>query len=391
MRALVFGWMTILALFASACAGDDGAGAPRPSAGGSVSGDVSASALAAAPYRLDPLPGLAAAGRSYANGLNEAGTVVGAASKMADPTSSLHATRWSPGAAPRDLGLLAGGATSAGAGINALGQVTGGAAVSTVASHAFLYRGDPGPMIDIGWLALGGLTPAFQSIAGTGINDAGQVSGTSPLQLGAPSYSAFTRAFVWQSGHMTDLGSLGDTNSSGLAINARGWVTGSTSTPTAAMHAFLWTGTTMTDLDVCPGATTSEGAALTAAGDVAGMCFFPQANGYPSGHRAFRHAFYRAVSGTMIDLGTLGGLKSQAFGVATGGVVVGKSDVPTTVTDARTRAFVWTAAAGMRDLNMLVTAPGWLLTEAHAVNGRGQIAGNGLLDGAPRAFLLTPQ
>jgi len=44
------------------------------------------------------------------------------------------------------------------------------------------------------------------------------------------------------------------------------------------------------------------------------------------------------------------------------------------------------------DLNTLLPPhSGWVLTEARAVNDHGQIAGQGLLDGKPCAFLLTPR
>ena len=45
----------------------------------------------------------------------------------------------------------------------------------------------------------------------------------------------------------------------------------------------------------------------------------------------------------------------------------------------------------MVDLNALLPAgSGWVLSEARAINAKGQIAGNGTLHGRPHAFLLTP-
>ena len=183
--------------------------------------------------------------------------------------SVLHAIRWAPGSTPVDLGALSAGSASGATGINKALNVVGSANVTSVSSHAFLYV-NPGPMKDIGHLDFGGLSPNTQTVGAGGINDAGVIAGTSPLQLGAPSYSAFTRAFIWKAGKMTDLGSLGGGNSMASAINANGWVTGSTSTPTAAEHAFSWNGTTMTDIGVCAGATSSQGRAINAAGDIAG-------------------------------------------------------------------------------------------------------------------------
>ena len=42
------------------------------------------------------------------------------------------------------------------------------------------------------------------------------------------------------------------------------------------------------------------------------------------------------------------------------------------------------------DLNTQITAPGWLLTEAYAINNVGQIAGAGYLNGVNMGFLLDP-
>ena len=54
----------------------------------------------------------------------------------------------------------------------------------------------------------------------------------------------------------------------------------------------------------------------------------------------------------MTDLGSLGGRFSQAFGINDAGAVVGMS-----VNSARElRAFLWTAADGMRDLGAISCA-----------------------------------
>jgi probable HAF family extracellular repeat protein len=52
-------------------------------------------------------------------------------------------------------------------------------------------------------------------------------------------------------------------------------------------------------------------------------------------------------------------------------------------------AFVWDAAAGMRDLNDLISDPAWVLAYATAINDAGDIVGTGLLNGQPHGFLLT--
>jgi probable HAF family extracellular repeat protein len=85
----------------------------------------------------------------------------------------------------------------------------------------------------------------------------------------------------------------------------------------------------------------------------------------------------------MVDLGTLGGPGSAAYGVNASGQVVGESQLP----DGRSHAFTWTSAGGMVDLGTL----GGASSVALAVNASGQVAGNTTLAGetATRAFSWT--
>ena len=87
---------------------------------------------------------------------------------------------------------------------------------------------------------------------------------------------------------------------------------------------------------------------------------------------------------TTSDLGTLGGLRSGAYDINDSDQVVGYSE-----TLAGNHAFVWDQATGMQDLNSLITASGWVLTSAAAVNNAGDIVGTGLLNGEAHGFLLT--
>jgi probable HAF family extracellular repeat protein len=57
------------------------------------------------------------------------------------------------------------------------------------------------------------------------------------------------------------------------------------------------------------------------------------------------------------------------------------------------RAFLWTSAGGMRDLNDMLDASGsgWTIREAYGINNSGQIVGEVLnANGDQHAFLLTP-
>jgi probable HAF family extracellular repeat protein len=55
-------------------------------------------------------------------------------------------------------------------------------------------------------------------------------------------------AFLWDGTTMVDLGTLGGSESQGVALNASGQVTGAAETAEGVEHAFLWDGTTMLDL-----------------------------------------------------------------------------------------------------------------------------------------------
>ena len=84
------------------------------------------------------------------------------------------------------------------------------------------------------------------------------------------------------------------------------------------------------------------------------------------------------------NLGTLaGGSSSGAYDINELDVVVGYSQ-----TSSGNHAFIWDAAAGMRDLNEFVT-DAWILVSANAINDAGDIVGMGLLNGQSHGFLLT--
>ena len=321
---------------------------------------------------------------------------------------------------PIDLGTL-GGSDSAALAVNARGQVVGYSSMTRYGAEtrAFSWT-QAGGMIDLG--TLGGMNSLAEAV-----NDRGQVVGWSdtPADTGVGvACCSVSRAFSWtQAGGMLDLGTLGGSSSTALAVNASGQVVGyADAVGNAASHAFSWTLTGgMIDLSPNPHdgrfsaalAVNTNGQAVGytyAAGDGSDYAFswtptggmtslsfggtsglaeavsdYGQVVGWLEPAIAEYHAFTWTPTGGMIDLGTLGGSASQAVAVNASGQVVGASY---TAGDSATRAFSWTAAAGMIDLGTL----GGSSSSAEAVNASGQVVGAGDIVGnaAFHAFSWTP-
>jgi probable HAF family extracellular repeat protein len=82
---------------------------------------------------------------------------------------------------------------------------------------------------------------------------------------------------------------------------------------------------------------------------------------------------------TLIDLGTLGGGSSGAYGINEGGQVVGESETAAGLT----HAFLWEAGTGMQDLGTL----GGSFSRAYSINARGQVVGESATFTGIHAFL----
>ena len=193
------------------------------------------------------------------------------------------------------------------------------------------------------------------------------------------------RAFIWTAGGgMQNLGTLGGASSIGNDINNDGTVAGGSETTGGQFHAMLYDGT-MHDLGTL-GGTYSYGDRINDSGQVTGVSY--------TADDAESHAFLwtpatpNSTSGTMHDLGTLGGSLSHGFGINSSGQVTGVSYM---TDDVRLHAFLYTSGIGIVDLNTLVNPlSGWELANAIAINDAGQITGWGLIDGQQHAFLLNP-
>jgi probable HAF family extracellular repeat protein len=317
---------------------------------------VFAGAAGARPYKLTDLGNLGY-GESFAYGMNDAGAVVGF---VENPDGQTAAFLYESGTTG-NLGIPEGWAND----INNAGQVAGWQ--TNTPGSAFLYSG--GAVRFIGTFG-GPSNSAF------GINDAGQVVGS------ADSSDRNTYAFLYSNGVLTNLGSLAGQGygSEAYAINNVGQVTGISDAfgeNGLVQDAFLYSHGVMTDLGALNGGFLTYGTALNDFGDVVGVGYFYQSGGT----NIISHAFLDH-DGTMIDLGTLPGeLSSTARGINDRGQIVGYGDGG---------AFIYQDGV-MTNLNTLVVnGSGWALGDAEAINASGQIAGTGIHNGVPEAFLLTP-
>jgi len=236
-----------------------------------------------------------------------------------------------------DLGTL-GGSNALALYINDPGQIAGLSDTSTMVNpktkvppqHPFLW--DPhsnhgnGKMRDVG--TLGGTL--VSSIGG--INQRGQFVG----QMSLADEQSF-HAFKWNGSKLLDLGTFGGPNSNPLAINELGWVVGEADYPTGcsgpAQHAVLWRHGAMTDLGVISGTVISVANGINAKGQVVGASF------------------------------------SCDFSKAT--------------------AFLWERGR-LYDLNKLIASSSMYLDFALEINDRGEIAGDGLVNGVTHAVVLIP-
>ncbi len=238
--------------------------------------------------------------------------------------------------------------------------------------RAFVWDGAPHRL---------GSLPGYPYSEARAVNAAGEVAGFSETGRADRLRAWVCRAFLHtQAGTNQDLGTLGGPYSAAYAVNDSGQVAGKADTETlGATHAFVWADGQMTDLGTL-GGLNSVAYAVSGTGEVAGAS---------ETGRGVRHAFVY-VSGELHDLPPLPSMTdSAAYTVNNHGEVAGVSQTSSSVKDKR--ATLWHNGRPI-DLNALLPAnSGWVLTEARAVNNRGQIVGTGLLHGKKRAFLLTPR
>ena len=93
-----------------------------------------------------------------------------------------------------------------------------------------------------------GTLPGYPMSYARGLNDAGQIIGTSFIS-GVSSY----HGFLYSGGTMMDIGTLGGANSEANAINNSGQVAGLADLSNGYQHAILYSGGVMTNLGTLGG------------------------------------------------------------------------------------------------------------------------------------------
>lgn len=134
----------------------------------------------------------------------------------------------------------------------ALNRMLYSASVTLIVIASPVSYGQTSSLIDLG-----------TGVRAYGINVNGDITGCTTA-------SGPTHAFIFSAGTMSDLGTLGGTNSCGYALNKNRQVTGYADTAAGASHAFLYDAGAMSDLGTIKGAKTSAGTSINSNGEVVG-------------------------------------------------------------------------------------------------------------------------
>ncbi len=349
---------------------------------------------ASAPTNLGTL----GADKSYALGVNRDGSVIVGESTIADALNNqpLHAFRRAShhqGLRSRmqDLGTL-GGHVSWARGVNRDGSVVVGSSPISGTNEFHAVRWTIGRLLPLVWMHDLGTLGGAQSYAHGVSGDGSVVVGQSQFQS-----SPLVHAFRWTKAQgMVDLG-IGDDSIASIAYGTNkdgSVVVGGKMMPGLPyIHAFRWTKAEgMVDLGTLPGGNNSSALGTNRDGSVVvGQSDTTSAPGSI-------HAFRWTKADGMVDLGTLGGPLSIASGTnRDGSVVVGCSSVANDtqhydgfqiwacgpeswVPGPNIRAFRWTAATNMQDLNTLVSDAGVKMPAMTMVAATG-VSDNGLIVG----------
>jgi probable HAF family extracellular repeat protein len=285
-------------------------------------------------------------------GVNASAVVVGTAGAAAPRT----AFRTPFGSGPQPLPGLVGSNDDVAFGVHPDGWAVGHSLLDVFAKPVSFQSGSA---VD--------LAPSALTGAARAVNASGVIAGWI--------FSGGVKAVVWSNGTTT---AVPGTYSQAFALNEAGVVTGTYLHSDNTIRAFTWAGGTVAVLPSL-GGFTSEGNGINDQGDVVGDSF--HANSFDE------IAVLWPASGPLVELGTFGGPASSARDINNHRQIVGYA-LDNTLAP---RAFLSDGGGPIVDLNSLLPDnSGWVLLSANAINDAGQIVGEGMLNGEPRAFLLTP-
>ncbi len=254
----------------------------------------------------------------------------------------------------KPLGYLGGCTTSAPVahGFNGSDEVTGTACNANGDTHAFLWKNNGAPMVDLGPNERGSTS------AGNALNASGLVAGSATDSTGS-----FAFVSSGNSSGMTRIyDGLGSSFVAALAINSLGQVTGY-----SGDHAFFWTndGSAMVVLKPLDYFFGEIGTSINNSGQITGNAY--------DGDRGFYAFIWKNNGSRMVDMGNLAGARNFPCCINASGQVAGDASVYSTY--EHFHAFVWkNDGSGMQDLGTLGTNK-QLQSSASAQNNSGQIVG----------------
>ncbi|HEX3682872.1 MAG TPA: DUF3466 family protein [Bryobacteraceae bacterium] len=208
------------------------------------------------------------------------------------------------------------------------------------------------------------------------INDAGQIAGD----------TVFTSStFFYSNGVVTPIGNPPgyEGESSVVGMNSSGEVVGFIDIDTGGQTGFVYSHGHVKPV-VPPGGVSSTVEAINDSGDIVGV-YYPSSISYLRGNLFVDTRSGSKVLGLALDMGS-DDEEDLPAAINDAGDIVGNAQ--TTVTEA---AWIYQPGKGFSNLNDDI-APNsdWSLSQAVGINNRGEIVGNGMINGEYHGFLLTP-
>lgn len=363
---------------------------------------------------------------SYASDLNAAGDVVGDSLLKSRFYKKTRAFLFR-GNTLSDLNSLiapgSGWTLTNAFGINDNGQIVGGGTDASGRQRAFILEplaaipeNPTAPAFELQPVGtLGGATSVATDINAEGaIVGYSQVAPTFSWSLGpqwSDARSTPIRAFVYQDGKITNLGTLDDATASNeyrcapagysyaAAINDNGWIVG-TSSASGAEHAFLYADGEMIDIGTLPLPWDDSAITPLPGVDVDPSTLEKAPRAKATQARIAKHrgreedeTEWEDDDYEISDCWFVPALNSHASAINASGQVVGDADyLASWDAQPEPHAFLYDTDGTLYDLNELIPADsGWTLNSALGISDDGRIVGYGTApDGETRAFLLTP-